>query len=196
MHHGDKQTLQIIPDKCQETHNAHTQEWSNFYNGWIKSTWAHWHTHPPPTSEVRSSKSWTPSLPASERGSFLTGAARLVSAPTISARWENRHPNQELKCIPYKPLSFTYKPSSDYIQDYGIMKPQLMLLEESCPEGNSQNANSLWCTHVVANFPCNQSEWGCPATSPPIKLGRQIFCTQNSVEYQCYFATAVLHKRQ
>jgi hypothetical protein len=108
--------LLIIPDKCQETHNAHTQEWSNSYKGWIKSTWAHWHTHPPPASEVRSSKSQTPSLPASERGSFLTGAARLASAPKISARLENRHPNQELKCIPYQPLSFTYKPSSDYIR--------------------------------------------------------------------------------
>jgi hypothetical protein len=26
MHHGDQQTSEIIPDKCQETHNAHTQE--------------------------------------------------------------------------------------------------------------------------------------------------------------------------
>jgi hypothetical protein len=80
VHHGDQQTLEI-QKKCQERHNAHPQEWFNFYKGWIKCTWAHWHTRPPPASEVRSSKSRTPSLPASERGSFLACAARPVSAP-------------------------------------------------------------------------------------------------------------------
>ncbi len=123
VHHGNQQTLEIQKN-CQERHNAHPQEWFNFYKGWIKCTWAHWHTRPPPTSEVRSSKSWTPSLPASERGSFLTCATRPVSAPKISARLQNQHPNQELMYIPYQPLSFTYKTSCDYIQNFGTMKPR------------------------------------------------------------------------
>jgi hypothetical protein len=106
VHHGNQQTLEI-QNKCQETHNAHTQEWFNLYKGWIKHTWAHWHTRPPPASEVRSSKSWTPSLPASERGSFLACAARPVSAPKISARLQNQHPTRN-SCTYHISLSVSH----------------------------------------------------------------------------------------